>query len=538
MMLKSLKKRLNSFATKLFISLIIFFIIISLLLVSYFSKRFEELLYQQIGKYALVQAKEIAIIPNLISAVEQRDTKGINQFVSRLYANSDASFIVIGDAKGNHLFHTGNIQLYSPMMGGDNDAVLRGESIISIRKGTLGVSLRGKTPIINKNGQVVGIVSVGYLQHDIHLIYSEEFTPIIIIFICLTVSVFAFSWFFSRRIKSQMLGLEPKEICRLAIQQEAILESIFEGVIAIDINYRITAINYAARSILGIKQSASMLTGVDLSSIIQTTNFLGTDSKTTDCKDEICQFNNIAVIASRTRIIINNQLQGWVISFRDKNDINSLNLQLSQVKHFADNLRVMRHESLNWMAMLAGLLHMKEYDKAISILEAKSLGSQRILDFVSSRFQNHAICGLLLGKYSRANELGLQLELDPACQLKEIPATLTEVMLISIIGNLLDNAFDAIMNLKEPQLISEHNRIELYISDETNELVIEVADQGVGIDPTIRDHLFERGITSKASDDHGIGLYLVSSYVQQAGGLITISDGDEGGAIFSIFIPK
>ena len=537
-MLKYLKKKLHSFTTKLFLSLIIFFIFISFVLVSYFSKRYEEILYQQIGKYALVQAKEIAIIPNLISAVEQHDIKDINQFVSQLYANSDASFIVIGDTKGNHLFHTGNIQLFSPMVGGDNDAVLNGESIISIRKGTLGMSLRGKTPIINKNGQIVGIVSVGYLEQDIHIIYSKELMPIVVIFIFITIYVFIFSWIFSSHIKSQMLGLEPKEICKLAIQQEAILESIFEGVIAIDTNHKITAINYATRSILDIKQSAPMLIGENIASIIQTAGFFYNNNEIIECKDKVCQFNGITVIASCVHIMIDNKPQGWVISFRDKNDINSLNLQLSQVKKFADNLRVMRHESLNWMSMLAGLLHMKEYDKAISLLEAQSLGSQQVLDFISSRFKNNSICGLLLGKYSKANELGLKLILDPACQLKDIPPKLNEVMLISIIGNLLDNAFDAIMKLNDPHLIRRHNQIDLYISDETDELVIEVADQGVGIDSNIRDRLFEQGITSKASDNHGIGLYLVASYVEQASGLITIGNGDEGGAIFSIFIPK
>lgn len=536
-MINYLKKIISSFATKLFISLIILFIIIFSILTFFFSKRIEDLIYQQVGKYALVQAKEIAVIPALTLAIEQHDTQAINKLLSRLYKKSDASFIVIGDEKGQHLFHTGNIRLYSPMVGGDNDAVLKGESIISIRQGTLGVSLRGKAPIIDKQGKVIGIVSVGYLKNEIHLLYSEELIPFIIVIVFLMISVLVFSWYFTECIKRQMLGLEPKEISHLVIQQEATLESIFEGVIAIDTDYKITAINHAARNILNLKEIASTMIGENFMSVIGPTNFFIQNDKMTDSKDEICYFNGVAVIASRIRIMIDHQLQGWVISFRDKNDINSLSLQLSQVKNFADNLRVMRHESLNWMAMLAGLLHMKQYDKAIHLLEAQSSGSQQVLDFISSRFKNHAVCGLLLGKHSRANELGITLNFDPSCQLMEVPRNLTEVMLISIIGNLLDNAFDAIIALKDPVLISTRNQVDLYISDETDELVIEVADLGIGIDPAICDRLFEKGVTSKASGDHGIGLYLVASYVEQASGIITISK-DEGETIFSVFIPK
>lgn len=125
-----------------------------------------------------------------------------------------------------------------------------------------------------------------------------------------------------------------------------------------------------------------------------------------DTHDEICRFNELTVIASRVRIMLENSLQGWVITFRDRNEIDSLSAQLSQVKRYVDNLRIMRHEQLNCMTTLSGLLHMGRYNEAIDYIQAQSEHAQELLDFISSRFSSPTLCGLLLGKAARAGEKG------------------------------------------------------------------------------------------------------------------------------------
>ena len=107
-----------------------------------------------------------------------------------------------------------------------------------------------------------------------------------------------------------------------------------------------------------------------------------------------------------------------------------------------------------------------------------------------------------------------------------------ESELISIIGNLLDNAIEATQRAELP-----HEPVEILIQLNARELMIEVADRGVGIRPEIREHIFERGVTTKTRGDHGIGLYLIESYVTQAGGAIEVADNTPRGAIFSLFIP-
>lgn len=523
-----------SFQFKLFISLVAFFSVLFALLGVYYYIDASHQLYQEMSTRAKIQAEEIALMPDLRRQVIQEDPQSLTSFMQKIAARSDASFIVIGDAQGVHLFHSVHPEwVGTRLVGGDNQAVLEGKSITTIRKGGLGVSLRSKAPIFDTSGRVVGIVSVGYLTSYLDSITLTKVINIFIAAVLLLIALFIFSWYFTRSIKKQIFSLEPREIGLLVRQQKAMMESIYEGVIVIDRHRRIEVINHAARSLLGLSQPARLLRGQSIDSVIAPQPFFASgEMLENDTHDELCRFNQLTVLASRVRIMLEESLQGWVITFRDRDEINSLSAQLSQVKRYVDNLRIMRHEQLNRMTTLSGLLHMGHYDEAIRYIQAQSEHAQELLDFISSRFSSPTLCGLLLGKAARAREKGVALSFDPACQLDRPLPSLIESELISIIGNLLDNAIEATQRAELP-----HEPVEVLIQLNARELMIEVADRVIGIDPAIRDHIFERGITTKTRGDHGIGLYLIEHYVTQAGGTIEVADNSPRGAIFTLFIP-
>ncbi|MEA5102519.1 ATP-binding protein [Pantoea sp. S18] len=533
-------KRRLSFQVKLFLSLVLFSCLLLALLGTILFHFIDRQLHHDLGQRARVQASEIALMPGLAEKVARRDIAGIAALIQPLRNQSDASYIVIGDTQEQHLYHSESPErLNLPMIGGDNAEVLQGKTIISVRKGGIGVSLRSKAPIFNTQHQVIGIVSVGYLTSYIANINVSLLWQASLYGVALLLLLFIFSWMFSRNLKKQMFWLEPKDIALLVLQQKALLEAMYEGVFAVNAERQLILINRAARELLDIQQSESELLGKPLDQVLQIhPAFLSQHEVKTH--DHITVLNQRQVIVNRVAIELEpGEPGGWVCSFRDKNDINTLSSQLSQVKRYADNLRIMRHEQLNWTATLVGLLQMQRYDDAMRYIHAQSAGAQQVLDFVSARFTSPALCGLLLGKYVSAREKGVELKFDPACQLTRIPAALSETALMSVIGNLLDNAVDATLNARTPA-----TPVELYISGRNQELLIEVADQGCGIDDSIKPHLFEQGVTSKpnSGDDmlgaeHGIGLYLAAGYVQQAGGSIEISDNSPQGTIFSVFIP-
>ncbi|KHE01726.1 histidine kinase [Pantoea stewartii] len=523
-----------SFQTKLFLSLVVFSSVLFVLLGSYYYVSITRQLYQAMSMRAKVQADEIALIPELRKAVADRDIPAINMLMRAIARKSDASFMVIGDNRGLHLFHSVTAdRVGKPLVGGDNAAVLAGKSITTIRTGGLGISLRSKSPILNDRGQVVGIVSVGYLARYLDAITFSNMINLLIVAALVLIALFIFSWFFTCNIKKQIFSLEPREIGLMVRQQNAMMESIYEGVIVINEHLQIEVINQAARTLLGLSQPAEALRGQSVSQIISPVPFLSQPVMLEkDTHDEISQFNALTVIASRVRIMLEDALMGWVISFRDFNDIDSLSAQLSQVKRYVDNLRIMRHEQLNRMNTLSGLLHMGRFEDAIDYIEAQSEHEQEWLDFVSARFSSPLLCGLLLSKAARAREKGVILHFDPACLMDKPFPPLSEAELISVIGNLLDNAIEATQRAPMP-----HEPVEVLIKLSARELIIEVADHGVGIAPAIREHMFERGVTTKTRGDHGIGLYLTESYITRAGGTLEVSDNVPRGAIFSLFIP-
>ncbi len=530
----TMKMKCFSFTTKLFLSLLLLMIISLTLLQSYIWSLTETDLYRNLGQKAQVQAKELAVIPSLIQYVQNKDTDKIAQLVTDIYKQSDASFIVIGDNQAHRLFHTANSPLYVPMLGGDNQEVLSGNSIITIREGSLGASLRGKAPIINDDNQVIGIVSVGYLVDNISQLHRERLIPFIIFCGLLFLALFIFSLCFTKLIKKQMFNLEPKSIALLVKSQKSIMEAIFEGIIAIDTHYNITNINQSARKMLNITNNNKELVNHNISDIIKATDFIyNSNNQMEDLHDHICHFNDCLVIANRVRVIVDDKIQGWVITFRKFDEVNLLSSQLTQITQYVDNLRALRHEHLNWMATLSGLIYMKRYQEAQDFITIHSIDNQKCLDFITQHFKIPAICGLLIGKFSKSHELGLKLIFDPACQLSRLPSTISEIEFMSILGNLLDNAFNACLKNQQGD-----KSVLLYLSDATDEIVLEVSDQGCGIDDKLRDSMFQPGVTSQNPKEHGIGLHLVATFTQKANGYITYDNNEPYGTIFSVFIPK
>ncbi|MDW7483347.1 sensor histidine kinase [Klebsiella pneumoniae] len=522
----------RSFQNRIFLLILFTSTIVMLAMSWYLTDITEERLHYQVGQRALIQAMQISAMPELVEAVQKRDLARIKALIDPMRSFSDATYITVGDASGQRLYHVNPDEIGKSMEGGDSDeALINAKSYVSVRKGSLGSSLRGKSPIQDATGKVIGIVSVGYTIEQLENWLSLQISSLLIPMAIMLLLLLFCARRFSLHIKKQMLNMEPQQLSQLLIQQSVLFESVFEGLIAIDSDYKITAINQTARRLLNLSQPEPTLIGKRISSVISQEVFFY-DAPQTNKKDEIVTFNQIKVIASRMAVILNNEPQGWVISFRSKDDINTLSLQLSQVQQYADNLRAVQHEHRNLISTIAGLLFLKCYNQALELIQQQSESHQKVIDFIARNFQDNHLAGLLIGKYYRAKELGLELIFDPACFVDRLPTALSHNEWISIVGNLLDNAYNA--SLRQPQ---GSKQIECLINSDGQEVIIEIADQGCGIDEALRDRIFERGVTSSASKDHGIGLWLVRSYVEQAGGSIVVENNIPFGTIFTLYIP-
>ncbi|MBJ9536226.1 sensor histidine kinase DpiB [Citrobacter braakii] len=523
-----------AFPLRIFLLILVVSVFIIAALAQYFTASFEDYLATHVRDMAMNQAKIIASNDSIIAAVKHRDYKRLATIADKLQSGTDFDYVVIGDTNSVRLYHPNPEKIGYPMQFTKPGALERGESYFITGKGSIGMAMRAKTPIFDDDGKIIGVVSIGYLISKIDSWRSDFLLPMAGVFILLLLVLMLLSWLFAAHIRRQMLGMEPKQIARVVRQQEALFSSVYEGLIAVDPDGYITAINRSARKMLGLSSPGRKWLGKPVSEVVQPTDFF-TQQIAEKRQDAMVNFNGLSVIANREAIRSGDELLGAIISFRSKDEIATLNAQLTQIKQYVESLRTLRHEHLNWMSTINGLLQMKEYDRVLAMVQGESQAQQQLIDSLRGAFADRQVAGLLFGKVQRARELGLTMTIVPGSQLHQLPEGLDSTEFAAIVGNLLDNAFEASLRTQQGNKI-----VELYLSDEGDDVIIEVADQGCGVPEVLREKIFEQGVSTRTDEpgEHGIGLYLIASYVRRCNGVITLEDNSPCGTLFSLFLPK
>lgn len=523
-----------AFPLRIFLLILVVSVFIIAALAQYFTASFEDYLAAHVRDMAMNQAKIIASNESIITAVKHRDYKRLATIADKLQSGTDFDYVVIGDTNSIRLYHPNPEKIGYPMQFTKPGALEKGESYFITGKGSIGMAMRAKTPIFDDDGKIIGVVSIGYLISKIDSWRSDFLLPMAGVFILLLLVLMLLSWFFAAHIRRQMLGMEPKQIARVVRQQEALFSSVYEGLIAVDPDGYITAINRGARKMLGLSSPGRKWLGKPVSEVVQPADFF-TQQIAEKRQDAMVNFNGLSVIANREAIRSGDELLGAIISFRSKDEIATLNAQLTQIKQYVESLRTLRHEHLNWMSTINGLLQMKEYDKVLAMVQGESQAQQQLIDSLRGAFADRQVAGLLFGKVQRARELGLTMTIVPGSQLHQLPEGLDSTEFAAIVGNLLDNAFEASLRTQQGNKV-----VELYLSDEGDDVIIEVADQGCGVPEALREKIFEQGVSTRTDEpgEHGIGLYLIASYVRRCDGVITLEDNSPCGTLFSLFLPK
>ncbi|RVR95089.1 sensor histidine kinase DpiB [Citrobacter freundii] len=523
-----------AFPLRIFLLILVVSVFIIAALAQYFTASFEDYLATHVRDMAMNQAKIIASNDSIITAVKHRDYKRLATIADKLQSGTDFDYVVIGDTNSIRLYHPNPEKIGYPMQFTKPGALEKGESYFITGKGSIGMAMRAKTPIFDDDGKIIGVVSIGYLISKIDSWRSDFLLPMAGVFILLLLVLMLLSCFFAAHIRRQMLGMEPKQIARVVRQQEALFSSVYEGLIAVDPDGYITAINRSARKMLGLSSPGRKWLGKPVSEVVQPADFF-TQQIAEKRQDAMVNFNGLSVIANREAIRSGDELLGAIISFRSKDEIATLNAQLTQIKQYVESLRTLRHEHLNWMSTINGLLQMKEYDKVLAMVQGESQAQQQLIDSLRGAFADRQVAGLLFGKVQRARELGLTMTIVPGSQLHQLPEGLDSTEFAAIVGNLLDNAFEASLRTQQGNKV-----VELYLSDEGDDVIIEVADQGCGVPEALREKIFEQGVSTRTDEpgEHGIGLYLIASYVRRCDGVITLEDNSPCGTLFSLFLPK
>jgi two-component system CitB family sensor kinase len=156
------------------------------------------------------------------------------------------------------------------------------------------------------------------------------------------------------------------------------------------------------------------------------------------------------------------------------------------------------------------------------------------MHFIRKEVPDPIIAGLLLGKMNRAHELKVNFVLDRETTFFDIPSAIDRADLVTIMGNLIDNAMEAALEADR-----EERTVTVFLTDIGKDLIIEVDDTGTGIAPEHEGHIFQMGFTTKHNGKNsGFGLALVNEAVERQHGYITFSQNEWGGTTFIVAIPK
>ncbi len=513
------------------ISCSLIFIVITILAVI-FQVMFEDTMKKQIGERALSVSYAVSNNPLVIDAFETDDpSERIQPYAEQIRKKTGAHYVVVGNKEGIRHSHPVRERIGKKMVGGDNKLALSGEPSITEAIGSLGPAVRGKSPIINSDGDVIGLVSVGYLTDRINEdIWPYKLKILIIGILTIMLGVIG-SVLIAKGVKRATHGLEPTEIGLLYKEKSAILEAIREGVIAVNREGDITLANQTALQMLETK--SEHLIGNNVLKSIPNTRLVDVMASGKSEFDEQMKLGNTKVVANRVPILDDKgKVMGAVATFRNRNELYRLTEELAQVKGYSEGLRAQTHEFSNKLYLISGLIQLGSYQEAQDIITKESNVHQNFTQLIMNQISDPYIGGLLIGKFNRSKELKVDLRIDSSSHFKDIPDEIDRPLLVTIIGNLIDNAMDAVVE-------RAHNEkaVKISLSDFGTQLIIEVEDTGEGIESSIANKVYLKGVSTKGRD-RGYGLYLIKQSVELLNGEIFYERTKANTTLFTVIIPK
>jgi two-component system, CitB family, sensor histidine kinase MalK len=475
-------------------------------------------------------ARIVADAPLVIHGLTHKDDEEeIQLFANQIMESTNVEFVVVMDMNGIRKSHPNRSRIGEHFVGGDEGAVLKGKEHTSIAEGTLGVSLRSFTPVFDAKKKQIGAVAVGISLQKVQNAVSQSRKIIYIgVGIGLLVGIIG-AVFLARKIKNILFGLEPSQIAKILEERSAMLQSTKEGIIAVDQFGRTTLVNNEGNRILHHAGINLNPIGKEIEDYMPNTRLHTVLETGVSEFDQEQDLNGITIVTNRIPIIVKGKIVGAIATFRDKTDIKQLAEQLTGAKLYAEALRAQSHEFMNKLHVMSGLIHMENYHVLSSYITQMVDHQQTEIGFVMERFKDPVLAGFILGKLSFARESGTELMINGEGVLPEPeqPDIIHEV--VTILGNLIDNAIDAVKESKQ-------KRITLIFDYFENVLVVEVHDTGKGMDDVMQNVIFQKGMSSKGVN-RGFGLFLVKQSLERLDGKFEIYSKVGEGTTFIVTFP-
>jgi sensor histidine kinase regulating citrate/malate metabolism len=338
-----------------------------------------------------------------------------------------------------------------------------------------------------------------------------------------------------------------EEIARMYEYYDSVLHAVREGLVLLDERGRVQLVNDEAGRLLDLPEDRQLLIG-------RPVDVLALPGPLTDrLRGRSLEDDEIHLVGDRV-LVVNQAAARWegrdvgsVVTFRDHTELQAVTGELDTVRGMTDSLRALNHESANRLHTVVSLIELDRIEEAVTFATDELETVQRLTDRLVAAVDEPVVAALLLGKSATAAERGIDLVVDPESRVSGLPVEGRD--LVTLLGNLLDNALDAVGR----QVAPAERRIRVRVVASRSALEIAVDDSGPGVSPADVARVFERGWSTKTpghgsagdgSDGEsggvgrGLGLALVGQTARRYGGGVEVAVSDLGGARFVVRVPE
>ena len=386
-------------------------------------------------------------------------------------------------------------------------------------EGPSGKQRRAYAQIEGADGEPLGFVMAIMLRKNI----MNETIQMMLVFLLISILAIlldlGISHSLSEKVKTSLMGYEPDVFTSMFQMRELILETLEEGILAVNDRRVIQFANKSAVRMLSCGEPSEVI-GKDID-VLGDKALSAALSRTG--QESHGSLSHHDIIFDQVPVREEDRIVGAIAVLRDRAEYTKLMEDLSWTRYLVDSMRANNHDFTNKLHVILGLIQMEMYEEAASYIQNITMVQRENISGVMNAVADPAVAALLIGKIARASELNVRFVLREGSHYAPSDMGLPSEMLITVIGNLLDNAYDAMNRDKD---FEKEKELLFGIYSDPGAVVITVDDTGTGIRKEDIGHIFEKGWSTKG-EGRGTGLHQIREMIENAGGTISV-ESEEG----------
>jgi two-component system CitB family sensor kinase len=450
-------------------------------------------------------------------------SRTLQPYAEDVRRDTGVDFVVVMRLDRTRFTHPDPDRIGQPFIG-DLGGAPEGHVFTQEKTGTLGPSMRAVVPVVDTRGRVVALVSSGITIERIDEQLRRDLLPLALAAAAILVVGLAGTLLLSRRLDRQTHGLGAAAITRMYEYYDAVLHAVREGLLLLDTHDRVQLVNDEARRLLTLPDDVIGRSVHDLGLPPALARAAVGDRAESD---DIYVTEDHVLVVSSSPAVWHGEVVGAVVTLRDRTELQDVTGELDLVRGLTESLRSQNHEAANRLHAVVSLIELGKPEEAVEFATEELQVAQLLADRLTASVEEPVLAALLLGKTAEAAERGIALDIVGQVRVEELPVEPRE--LLTLVGNLVDNAMDAVGG-------SPERRVRVELDGGRGHLLVTVGDTGPGVAAEDAERVLERGWSTKAGTGRGLGLALVAQVVRRLAGRLSVSASPLGGAEFTVEI--